>query len=118
MNWSEIFNSLPGQAIYGVLGLAFLDFILGVFAAVRDNTFKLDSVAAFVRSQLLGKVFPLTALILFGVLVNQAALTDLGYAGALAFTAATVGSIIASWGPKGVSVLGAQRDPTQPVPQG
>ncbi len=116
MNWTDIFNSLPGQTIYVMVGLAFLDLILGVLAALRDGTFKLDAIAAFLRSQVLGRVAPATVLILGGIAVHQELLTDAGYAAAALFVAETIGSIIASWGPKNVKVLGVERDAVQPVP--
>ena len=116
MNWSEIFNSLPGQTIYGVLGLAFLDFLLGVFAAIRDKTFKLDAIAAFLRAQIVGRVFPIAVLILGGLALKQDLITDAGYAIAAIYVAETIGSILASWGPKSTTIFGVQRV-TQPVPQ-
>ena len=116
MNWTEIFNSLPGQTIYGMLGLAFLDLILSVLAALRDKTFKLDVIAAFLRSQVLGRVLPITVLILGGVALKQDLISAAGYAGAALYIAETVGSILASWGPKNTTILGVKRE-VQPVPQ-
>jgi hypothetical protein len=116
VNWVDFFNSLPGQTIYAMVGLAFVDFILGAFAAIRDGTFQLDALAAFIRSNLVGKVFGIALLILAGGLFKQDLLTVAGYGAATAYTLATVGSIIASWGPKNLTILGVTRDAKQPVP--
>jgi uncharacterized membrane protein len=116
VNWTDIFNSLPGQAIYGMLALAFVDFILGALAAFRDKTFQLDAVASFLRSQIAGRVLPATVLILGGIAVHQDLLTTAGYGLAVIYSAETLGSILASWGPKNTTILGVQRT-TQPVPQ-
>lgn len=116
MNWTEIFNSLPGQTIYAMIGLAFLDFLLGVLAAFRDGTFRLDAIGAFLRSSGV-KVAMASLLIIGGVALNQDLITAAGYAAAAIFIAATVGSIIASVGPKGVNFLGAERSTVQPVPE-
>lgn len=117
MDIQVFFNSLPGQTIYAMVGLAFLDLVLGAAAAFRDGTFKLDAIAAFIRSQLVGRVFGIALLIIAGTALKQDLLTAAGYAAAALYTAETVGSIIASWGPKDANILGAQRDAVQPVPQ-
>src|SRR4051812_23299765 len=109
MDWTALFNSLPGQTIYAMIGLAFLDFVLGCLAAFRDKTFKLDSAAAFLRSSGT-KVAAAALLIIGGTALHQDLILAAGYAAAAIYTAATVGSLIASWGPKNVNVLGAQRD--------
>lgn len=113
----EFFNSLSGQTIYAMLGVALLDFLLGIAAAVRDGTFSLDEVAAVLRSHIVGRVFPIALMLVFGYLFNQDLILTAGYASAALYTAETAGSIIASWGPQGKTILGVTRAAVQPVPQ-
>ena len=96
---SAFFASNSGIAVYGVLVLAFVDFALGVMAAIRDKTFTLDVVAAYLRSHVVGRVFPITLLLAAGYFGNQDALTALGLVSAAAYLAETIGSISTSWGP-------------------
>src|SRR5687767_5527906 len=44
---TEFLNSTGGLAVKGALVAAFLDFAFGIFAAVKDGTFAIDAVAAF-----------------------------------------------------------------------
>jgi hypothetical protein len=98
VNWTDFFNSLPGQAIYTMLGMMFLDFLFGVLAAFRDSTFKLDAVAAFLRSSGV-KVAMVAIAIVGGYFLKQDLMLTAGYAGAAAYVLSTVGSIIGSIGP-------------------
>lgn len=99
----EIVNSLNGvlgeqlgPLTVSVFAVAFIRFALGSFAALRDGTFVLSSVAAFIRSQVLGRVFPiLTTAFLAGSIEGEAgvALTVFAAGQGAAYVAETVGSI-------------------------
>lgn len=100
------FDSTEGQAAAWVLVLPIVDFLLGLAAALRDGTFALDSIAAFLRKHIAGRVFPIWMLLFVGhyaawsPIAGVNVISGLGLAAALAYIAETVGSIMASWGPK------------------
>jgi hypothetical protein len=61
----DAFFATPvGQAVVVIALLATLDFFIGVFAAIRDDVFTFDAIAAWVRKTLLGRIAPI-----FGTLV-------------------------------------------------
>ena len=99
------FNDISGQLALAVLTLAFLDFVLGVAAAVRDSTFAFASVAVFVQSHLVGRVFPIWLLLFVGYLTQGVEVAGMplilgaGVAAGAAYVAETIASINASWGP-------------------
>ena len=95
---AAFFASPSGLAIYGVLVVAIADFLLGVAAAFRDGTFTLDSVAAYLRKHIAGRVVPISILLGLGYVANQPALTALGAASAAIYVMETIGSIRDSWG--------------------
>lgn len=105
---ASFFASPEGTALYGVVVLALTDWILGTLAALRDGTFKLDAVAAFLRKHIAGRVLPIVALLAIGYFAVQPALSAIGALLAAAYLAETLGSIKDSWGPS--------RD-VQPVPK-
>lgn len=72
----EFFNTPAGQATLAVALLATADFAFGVFAAVRDNVFKWEALAAWVRSTLMGKVAPVFAALIVGHLAGGLTLDD------------------------------------------
>lgn len=92
------FDSTDALALYACLVLAAADFILGTLAALRDDTFRLDSVAAYLRKHIAGRVAPIGVLIALGWFGQQPALTAIGMASAAAYTLETIGSIRTSWG--------------------
>lgn len=92
------FDSQDALVLYACLVLAAADFTLGTLAAFRDSTFQLDSVAAYLRKHVAGRVAPITVLIGLGYFGNQPALTAIGMASAAAYTLETIGSIRTSWG--------------------
>lgn len=93
------FESDSGKAVYAVLLITAVDWFTGVAAAIRDGTFQLDSVAAFLRKHIAGRVAPIVGFLVIGYFGDQQALTALGVAGAAAYLAETLGSIKDSWGP-------------------
>ena len=108
MLWLQQFFSDPvGMAVQAVLVVVFVDFMLSVAAAYRDKTFTWSVVDAFLRSQVMGRVVPITLMLLAGYFGNQPLITALGIAGAAAYVTATVASFAAKWGTNRV---------VQPVP--
>jgi hypothetical protein len=95
------FATPTGVAVYGTLAAAFIALISGVAAAVRDGTFTWQAIDAFVRADLMGKVVPIFLFLFAGFLIGAeggAVLTAAGLAGAAAYVAATVASVLAKWG--------------------
>jgi hypothetical protein len=93
----EFLNSDAGLALKGLLIVSFLDFATGSFAALRDGTFALDALAAFVRKHILGRVAPIGTLLVVGYFGGEAG--QLFLAGAIAAGAAYVAETAASiWG--------------------
>jgi hypothetical protein len=90
------FGDPAGQAIYAMLALAFADFGLGVAAAVRDGTFDLELVAAFVRKHLAGRIAPIALLLFVGYAADLNALTAAGIAASAAYVAETIASLVSS----------------------
>jgi hypothetical protein len=90
---TDLIASPAGLAIKGALAAAFLDFAFGVFAAVRDGTFALDAVAAFVRKHLLGRVFPSSLLAIAAYYTKDTTMMIAAGAALAAYTAETLASI-------------------------
>jgi hypothetical protein len=93
------FQSQAGAGLYAMIVVAFADFLLGTLAAIRDRTFTLEAVAAWLRKHLAGRVLPIGLLLLLGYFGNQAALLLLAVPAGAAYVLETIGSIAASWGP-------------------
>lgn len=51
--------SEAGTAMQGLIVVALADFVTGTLAAIRDGTFTMDALAAWVRKHLAGRVFPI-----------------------------------------------------------
>lgn len=94
--FADFLNSPAGIALEGALAAAFLDFAFGVFAALRDGVFALDSVAAFVRKHLLGRVFPLGTMLVLGYLSGNLAMNTAAAAALTAYAVETMASIYQS----------------------
>jgi hypothetical protein len=121
-------TSDAGAALSGLLVVAFLDFMTGVLAALRDGTFAMDAIAAFLRKHILGRVAPIALLLVVGYFGGAAG--QLFMAGAIAAATAYVAETVASvWGninpPKQGDVLSAEEaaagaeplePPVNPVP--
>lgn len=89
-------NDPAGLAVKGALVAAFLDFAFGVFAAFRDGTFALDSIAAFVRKHLLGRVLPVSLLAITAYVTGDAAMAAAAIGALGAYTIETLASIYGS----------------------
>jgi hypothetical protein len=73
---TEFFDQPTGQAVLAVGLLAVADFALGVFAAVRDNVFTWDAIAAWLRKTLTGRVLPIFGVLLVGYAVGGMTFAD------------------------------------------
>lgn len=94
MNELQAFLDSPaGIAIKGALVAAFLDFLTGSFAAIKDGTFAWDVLAAFLRKHILGRVAPLAGLLIGGYVTGDAVLSTFAAAGLTAYAAETIASI-------------------------
>lgn len=97
MNEIQAFlESTGGLAVKGALVAAFLDFAFGVFGALRDGSFQLDSVAAFVRKHLMGRVLPISIMALVAYYTEDAIMTAAAAAALTAYAAETLASIYTS----------------------
>lgn len=121
MTLEGFLNSDAGLALKGLLIVSFLDFATGSFAALRDGTFALDALAAFVRKHILGRVAPIGLLLTvgyFGGSTGQIFLVGAG-AAAAAYIAETVASIWGNVNPPAPSAVVEATNPAavvNPVP--
>ncbi len=74
--FKDFFGTPAGAAVVALFALAALDFVLGTFAAFRDNVFQLDSVAAWLRKHVAGRVLPTTAVLVIGHMVGGLSLAN------------------------------------------
>jgi len=92
----EFIASEAGLAVQGLLVVAFVDFVTGTFAALRDGTFAIDAVGAWIRKHIAGRVAPIGTLLVVGYFGGAAG--QVVIAGALVAAAAyvteTAGSIL------------------------
>lgn len=115
---SGFLSDPTGLAVKGALIAAFLDFAFGVFAAFKDGTFALDSLAAFVRKHLLGRVFPVSLLAVMAYLTDDATMAAAAGIALAAYAGETMASIYGSIKPPAPSVV-AEAKPAEtinPVP--
>ena len=95
MDWLLAFLAAPaGLALKGLMFAAFLDFVTGTFAAVRDGSFTFAAIAAWLRKHLAGRVGVLAVLLLTLHFSGDSALLALTIAAAGAYSAETVRSIV------------------------
>lgn len=95
MELSGFLNSEAGLALKGALIAAFADLATGVFAALKDGTFSLDAIAAFLRKHVLGRVCPLGVMLALGYYGGPSGQVFLPFAiaGLAAYAAETAASI-------------------------
>jgi hypothetical protein len=76
-----------------LMGLTVLRFVLGAYSAFADGTFVLGSLAAFLRTQVVGRVMPILTAAYFAYASGNVALV--AFAGTLgaAYAAETLGAI-------------------------
>lgn len=65
-------QSPAGTALLAMVGVAFADFATGVFAALRDGSFSIDQIAAFLRKHIWGRVAPIGTLLVLGYFGGEA----------------------------------------------
>lgn len=119
MDISELLTSPAGLAIKGALIAAFLDFAFGVFAAVRDGTFAVDALAAFLRKHIVGRVLPVSLLAVAGHYSGQIEMQAAAVLALTAYTAETLGSIYGSIRPPAASATkeALPAETVNPIPQ-
>ena len=117
----EFINSPAGTALIAMVGVAFADFLTGSFAALRDGTFALDALAAFLRKHIWGRVAPIGMLLGLGYFggdtIGQLFLAS-GIAAATAYAAETASSILGNLLPPKESDVKAESPAAElnPVP--
>jgi hypothetical protein len=121
-------DSQAGLALKGAVIVAFADFLTGSFAALRDGTFALDALAAFLRKHILGRVAPLASLLALGYFGGAAGEVFLPFAiaGLAAYAAETASSVMGNISPPKpsevataeaeASLTGTLEPPINPVP--
>ena len=95
-------GSPAGTALLAMVAVAFADFVTGVFAALRDGTFSVDALAAFLRKHIWGRVAPIGTLLVLGYFggdaVGQLFMASAVAAGT-AYAAETAASILGNLNP-------------------
>jgi hypothetical protein len=98
----EFIQSQAGTALLAMVGIAFADFLTGSFAALRDGTFALDAIAAFLRKHIWGRVAPIGTLLVLGYFggetIGQLFMAS-ALAAATAYAAETASSILGNLNP-------------------
>lgn len=105
MDITDFLASPAGLAIKAALAAAFLDFAFGVFAAIRDGTFAVDALAAFLRKHLVGRVLPVSLLAVTGYITGDQVMIAAAAAALTAYAAETLGSIYQSIKPTGTDPI-------------
>jgi hypothetical protein len=116
----EFLNSPAGTALIAMVGVAFADFLTGSFAALRDGTFQLDAIAAFLRKHIAGRVAPIGTLLALGYFggetIGQLFLAS-GVAAAVAYATETASSIVGNLNPpKETKAVDTVAETINPVP--
>lgn len=114
---TEFLQSTAGLAVKGALVAAFLDFAFGVFAAIRDGTFAIDALAAFLRKHLVGRVLPCTALAVAAYYTGDPLMIATAAGGLTTYAAETLGSIYGSVRPPAASEDVTPATLINPIPQ-
>ncbi len=118
-------DSQAGLALIAMVGVAFADFATGSFAALRDGTFALDALAAFLRKHIWGRVAPIGMLLSLGYFGGEgigSLFLASAIAAATAYAAESASSIIGNLSPPKKSDIEAAAPATtaellNPVPQ-
>jgi hypothetical protein len=125
------FDTLAGQAVLLVSIVAVADFLFGIMAAFRDDTFQASAVAAWLRKHLAGRVGPIFLTLFLGYAAGGASLADglggmlspgsiltgVGALAAVAYVTEVIASIRSSIQPPTIPTAdGATVKRPQPVP--
>ncbi len=90
------FKTPSGIALQGLFAGAFLVFLLGLFAALRDGTFDLKYIDAFVRSTIWGRIAPVAGALLVGYISDNQVIQLGAIAAAGVVAAGMIGSALDS----------------------
>ena len=96
--FQEFLASPAGIAAKAMLVLAGLDFLLGVWAAVRDGTFDATKSGAVLVKHVLGRVFPIATLLSAGFFTQDTFLLTGGIGAAVIYSNETRASLLESIG--------------------
>lgn len=115
MDFVTFLASPAGLAAKAMLVLAALDFGLGVFAAIRDGSFDASKSGAVLVKHVLGRVFPIAALLGTGYFAGDTFLLTGGTAAAVIYANETRRSLLDSIG----QVISPESEDTaeNPVPE-
>lgn len=91
-------NDPAGLALKALLVAAFLDFVTGTFAAVRDASFTFEAIAAWLRKHLMGRVAPVGVLLGVTYYTGDGVTMAAAIAAASAYSAETLASIVSNVG--------------------
>jgi hypothetical protein len=105
-----------GLALKAMLLWAFLDFATGTFAAVKDGTFALDVIGAFIRKHIFGRVAPIGLLLIAAHFTGDVALAGGALASAAAYTLETAASVKGNFFPPKDSEVVEESVAVNPVP--
>lgn len=114
----EFAASGAGQAASAVFAVGFVDFVLQILADLRDDKFKLDSAAEWLRTDLAGKILPIWVLLFVGYYVQGVQFSNIplllaaGVGAAAVYVAEVIGNIINTWGPNRRKKNGTDTDRT------
>jgi hypothetical protein len=109
----DFFDTPAGTAVLILFAIAVLKFLMGTFAAIRDDVFELQAVSAWVRKDLAGRVLPIAAVLVFahmtgGMSIDNGSdllspgtiLTTIGIGASAVYVLEVIGSIRESFVPK------------------
>jgi hypothetical protein len=109
----DFFDTPAGTAVLILFAIAVLKFLMGTFAAIRDDVFELQAVSAWVRKDLAGRVLPIAAVLVFahmtgGMSIDNGSdllspgtiLTTIGIGASAVYVLEVIGSIRESLQPK------------------
>lgn len=99
MDLAEFLNDPAGLAFKGLLVAAFLDFATGTYAALKDGTFETGALAAWVRKHLLGRVAPISTLLVVTYISGDTVTLAAAVASGTAYAAETLSSIVGNLNP-------------------
>jgi hypothetical protein len=94
---AEYLDSPISWLFRAALLLAFVDFGVGVFASVKDDTFALDAIGAFLRKHLAGRVLPISLLALAAYIGMDTFLLVAAGLALIAYGIETIGSVMSSY---------------------
>jgi hypothetical protein len=105
---SAFLSDPAGLALKALLVAAFLDFVTGTFAAIRDASFTFEAIAAWLRKHLAGRVAPVGVLLAVSYWTGDSVTLAAAIAAASAYSLETLSSIKANLG----TIMAPE--PTQP----